>query len=244
MNQTKKRKLKALLGTLDTPVRQDVSGLIKSALSEIKQPRDYSDNFLKLERVIQSKKFDRVDFSSVLKKIDDAILEIKNIRIPKTDMSALTSAILDLSLEVRNIPKYHPIDYSKDIDGIKNVVLAVFGSLMSEIKSAKPQKDEAIYKEVNTLKESVRGLGRGGSMYQAWQEDTTANSTLSGTIDGSNKTFTLKYKAVNGIVFLFRNGVLESLADYSVGVDNKTITYTASATAPQVGDTIQAKYPR
>ncbi len=239
MNQTKKKKLSNLLASLESKKEPDILSSIKSVLSDIKQPKDYSDKFLKLERVVLSKKFDRIDFSSVLRRIDEVVSKIEGIRIPEVDVSSLVSSVDRLSIEVSKIPRYVPIDYSKNIDGIKLFVEAYFGVIVEELRKLRDKKDEKVYSEIELLKKSNRG---GGSMYQAWQEDTTANGSLSGTIDGINGTFTLKYPAINSVVFMFRNGVLESLADYSVGVDRRTIIY--SANIPQISDILQSKYPR
>jgi len=184
---------------------------------------------------------------SLHQKIDRAIANIENlikiVSAPKpekpVDYSEIVKHIPPVKFpEVKypevKIPKYP--DYSDHF--LK--IYSLFGELMANLPESKDNEINTIKEEVETLKRRSR-LG-GGNMPQAWGEDSTYDGTLTGTCDGVNTSFVMRSPATGGIVFLYRNGALEKLSDYSVSSDNKTIIY--SGFPPQIGDNIQSKYPK
>ena len=70
------------------------------------------------------------------------------------------------------------------------------------------------------------------------------SETPSGTINGSNTTFTLANTPVTGTVCLYANGIRQNAGgsnDYTISTN--TITFNAGAT-PQTGDVLLADYQK
>ena len=88
-----------------------------------------------------------------------------------------------------------------------------------------------------------------GDTLLAWYRTTSSGSfsysdqeTPSGTVDGSNATFTLAHvpNPPNGLI-LFRNGVATMAGGFDYALAGNTITFVTAAT-PQPGDTLLAWY--
>lgn len=73
------------------------------------------------------------------------------------------------------------------------------------------------------------------------QASYVANETLTGTIDGANKIFTLANTPVAGTLEVFINGLLlKPTTDYTLS--GTTVTLTAAVSAPVTGDWISSRY--
>lgn len=73
-----------------------------------------------------------------------------------------------------------------------------------------------------------------------WTRETAPGGTLSGVINGVNRTFTLTYNPSTDLEFVELNGITEDEGvDYSMS--GRTLTMTV---APSAGDTLKIRYQK
>lgn len=157
----------------------------------------------------------------------------------KTDMKPMVTELQSVRREMTSKLS----DMAKEISSTLLGGIQILQESMKESVIMNEKKTKELGERIEEVaqRKLKMGLG-GGGPYQDWNEDSTYNGTLQGTLDGTNVVFTMSARAVNKVVFLYRNGALERLTDYAVQNDQRTIIY--SGYPPQSGDVIQSKYPK
>lgn len=148
------------------------------------------------------------------------------------EIKKLRDEVLDLIPTIEQIEK----DLPKLGEPIRDALELLHGDNRLDKSAIKGLQEELdrILQMVNS-----RGINIGGGLSIPRTTDVD-DETPTGTIDGSNTTFTLNYTPINGSIKVFRGGARQTVTeDYTIS--GTTITFLI---APQVGEIIRVDYKR
>lgn len=185
-----KIQLEQKISSTDMKLRLDLT----SALDEIKKLETRLQNSLG-EVTNKSQQFSLAEVSKIARKLEKDIATLKG-EIPKMpDLSDIKNRVADIEAEVKGIEIPKIEDIEKDLPKLSFPVRDSLELIVEESEKLKIEAIGYLRKELDEIKKKIdtmpRGSYGGGFNYGALNIHLIDDETPVGTIDGSNKDFTV-----------------------------------------------------
>lgn len=167
--------------------------------------------------------------------VDDLMGKIKDIKDNIPSMPDLS--VYEAKLE----------QIKASIPVIKDTILDTPEQIRDKLESLKNEDRldksaiRGLQEEIDRLRKEINDSRRTGgtTIFGGVKTRFIDDETLSGTIDGANKIFTISKNPVTGSLKVFRGGARQRVTEDYTFDSNKTITFTI---APVVGEVLLADY--